>query len=114
MADQSSKAGWLSKVWANPVFAWVLVVFGMAILQSTHIPSLPNQIALWNTGTGAHELQILGYLCAFSVIPIIGLWRLSLHLGLPRFLAFVFLAYPVATVAIYLIWPLLKRIRSHR
>ena len=46
-------------------------------------------------------LTVLAYLLAITVVPIVGLWRLSSVVNLPRPLALLYLVLPLITVAIY-------------
>jgi hypothetical protein len=102
------------RFWASPRLSWGLVIFGLALLLSSHIPSLPEQLAQCRQGMTPQNLKLLGYLIAISTFPVAGLWRLSAPLGLPRILAFLYPLFPIAIIAVYLIKPLLDRVRPRR
>ena len=72
--------------------------------------TIPSQAAsssstCWPIALGHdHSLAgsvILVYLLAITVVPILGLWRLSTIVNLPRPLALLYVFFPLITVVIY-------------
>jgi hypothetical protein len=114
MVDEDPEGARTSGFWAGPRFSWILVMFGLALLHFSKAPSLPEQIALCSHGLTSQNLLILGYLLAISVLPILGLWRLSLRLGLPRYFALLYPVFPLAIVGVYLVKPLLDFARDRK
>jgi hypothetical protein len=84
------------------------------MLHLFRIPSLPVQIDLASEGMTPQGWMSLGGLLAASVLPALGLWQLSPQVGLPRFLSFLFPVFPLAIAGIYLVWPMIDRIRRPR
>jgi hypothetical protein len=113
--DVGGSKGWgTSGFWASPALSWAMVLAGLALFHFSSAPSLPDQIAQCSRGMGVSNLMLLGYLFAISVVPIIGLWRLSTPLRLPRALSLLYLIFPLATVGVYLVRPLLDRMTPSR
>jgi hypothetical protein len=86
----------------------------MALLHLFRIPSLPVQIALGGNGMTSQSWLSLGSLLAASALPVLGLWQLSPQVRLPQSLAFLFPVFPLAIAGIYLVWPMIERIRHPR
>lgn len=107
MTELDTKDATSPSFWASPRFAWGLVIFGLALFLMAQTPSLLEQVAQ----NRPQDLRTLGLLVAISVVPVIGLWRLSAPLGLPKAFAFLYLLFPIAIVAVYLLKPFLDRIR---
>lgn len=91
-----------------------MVVFGLALLHLLRTPALPDQFARWGQTMSFQDAKTLGLLLAISVAPCFGLWRLSPSLGLPRWFSALFPCFPLAVVGVYLVKPLLDRIRPPR
>lgn len=111
MVDEDSKP---ESVWASPRFSWALVILGMSLVMLLRAPSFAGQVALCSEQMTSRNVTVLGYLALIATIPILGLWRLSARLGLPRILSFLYLVFPIATIGIYLVWPFLSRFRPNR
>jgi len=107
MTDREPKDPTPPSFWASPRFSWGLVILGLALFLASRTPSLLELVAQ----NQPQDLRVLGLLFAISVVPILGLWRLSRPLGLPRGFAFLYLLFPIAIVAVYLLKPFLDRIR---
>ncbi len=114
MAEMDPQDAPPSRFWASPRFSWGLVFFGLALFHFSQTPTLAEQIAQVSHGMSSQNLLLLGYLFGISAIPIFGLWRLSPALGLSKVLAFLYLAFPLAIVCIYLLKPFLDRLRAPR
>jgi hypothetical protein len=110
MIDEDSKHWLGADFWASPLFSWALVGFGVVLFYVIPTPSFLKQIAQCSQGMTPRNLLILGYLFAIAAIPIFGLWRLSIHLGMPRALALLYLFFPIVTVAIYFARTLVDRV----
>jgi hypothetical protein len=94
--------------------SWAMVVFGLALLHLLRTPALPEQFAQWGQVWSVQDVKVLGLLLAISAVPCFGLWRLSPALGLPRWFAALFPCFPLAVVGVYVVKPLLDRIRPPR
>lgn len=89
-------------------------MLGLALAMVFRTPSLLDQFARTQQGTAGLDLLALGLLLAFAAPAILGLWRLSAPRGLPKGFAFLYLLFPLAIVAVYLLKPFLDRLRAHR
>lgn len=114
MVQDESKETMAAGFWASQRLSWALVMAGMALFMLSRAPAIPEQIAQCSQAMDSRNLMILGYLFAISVLPIIGLWRLSDALGLPKVLSFLYLLFPFAIVGVYVVWPLINRVRTNR
>jgi hypothetical protein len=112
MAEPTSSSATPPGSWGGSRLSWGLIIVGMALLLSSHAPTMLDQLAQCRQSLTLQNLKVLGLLFAFSVLPIIGLWRLSAALALPRFFAFLYLLFPIATVTVYLLKPVLDRLRT--
>lgn len=114
MVEDEPKEGMAGGFWASPRLSWTLVLTGLGLFMLSRAPAIPEQIAQCSQGMNARNLLVLGYLFAISVLPIVGLWRLSDSLRLPRALSFLYLLFPLAIVGVYVVWPLINRVRTNR
>lgn len=89
------------RVWNSPFFSWGLVALGFSLYYLVPVPSLLRQLITLGHGATLSAIAILAYLLAITVVPIVGLWRLSPVVNLPRPLALLYLFLPLITVAIY-------------
>lgn len=89
------------RVWNSPIFSWGLVALGFSLYYLLPAPSLIRQLIALGHGVTFSAIAVLAYLLAITVVPIVGLWRLSPVVNLPRPLALLYLVLPLITVAIY-------------
>lgn len=101
----------LTRFWRSPLLAWGFVCAGLGLVQGAKLPPFIDQASRLFEQPSLELLAPLGLLLLLSSIAVLGLWKLSGHLGVARFLAFLFPFVPIATVAFYLVLSVVRRFR---
>jgi hypothetical protein len=112
MADEASEpqSDWLtSRFLMSPALSWTLIAVGIALMYLFPAPSLLKQVAQ----NGLRDWLALTHLFAITILPILGFWRLSAHLGLPRLSSLLYLLSPILTLGLYLARTFLERVNPH-
>ena len=100
--------------WSGSWPAWALVCLSLGLAQAMRLtaPLAVIEQAL-RAPQGPYLRSLLG-LVAISCPAVFGLWRLAPRLRLPKALAFLYLVFPVAVLAVFIVWPLVERFRRPR
>jgi hypothetical protein len=112
MADEEiePQTNWLaSGSLMSPALSWALIAVGIALMYLFPAPPLLKQVAQ----SGLRDGLALTHLFAITILPILGFWRLSGDLGLPRPFSLFYLLSPILTLGLYLARTFLERVNPH-